>query len=131
MDIDNPQENKVDNYTNYSKFSIDERYQYCLKNYDNFLEIKNRETFKKSLHMRYYLNDKYHNFYYDYDMDKFLLNSTESDTADKIDTLNQMIIYLRVHNMDETSINWIHPLYSRYIQYLNDNSQWCSLSDFL
>lgn len=126
----NQQRQDNENYTHYSKFSPEEQYQYCLKQYDNLVNFDNRQKFKKSLHMRYFLNNNYHNFYYDYDMDKFLLNSNESETAEHIHTLNQMIMHLRVKNIGPESINWIHPLYCIHVQYLSDNSEWKSISDF-
>ena len=135
--MDNPQENNLEkdqpsgeNYTHYATFSPEEKYQYCLKKYEDLVTIDNRQKFKKSLHMRYFLNNGYHNFYYDYDMDKFLLNSNESETYQHITTLNQMIMYLRVQHIGPDSINWIHPLYSNHIQYFSDNSEWKSISEF-
>lgn len=127
-DFDKPQ---GENYTHYCNFSPEEQYQYCLKRYGDYLAIDNRQKFKKSLNMRYYLNNNYHNFYYDYDMDKFLLNSNESETAEHITTLNQMIMYLRVQHIGPASINWVNPFYSKDIQYLSDDSKWYPLSNFL
>lgn len=118
-----------DNYSKYLKMSNEEKYEFCVKEY-NFIHINNRELFKKDLHMRYILDEKTHNFFYDYEQDKFFLNSKEGDTVNTINTLNEMIIYIRIHNMkDESSINWIHPLYSNNIQYLEEQSnEWISLT---
>jgi len=118
-----------DNYSKYLKMSNEEKYEFCVKEY-NFIHINNRGLFKKDLHMRYILDEKTHNFFYDYEQDKFFLNSKEGDTVNIINTLNEMIIYIRIHNMkDESSINWINPLYSDNIKYLeNESNEWISLS---
>lgn len=122
-------ENNNDNYTKYIKMSYEERYEFCVQQY--FLQLNSKELFRKNLHMRYILNKKIHNFFYDYEQDKFFLNSNEQDTVNKINNLNEMIMYIRVYNMDERSINWIHPLYCENIQYLEDDSkEWKSLSIF-
>lgn len=116
------------NYMKYIKMSLHEKYEFCIKEY-NFLQLNNKELFKKDLHMRYILNNKKHNFFYDYEQDKFFLNSNEDNTVNIINNLNEMIMYIRVHNMGDESINWIHPLYSDHIQYLkNDSDEWESLS---
>lgn len=118
-----------DNYSKYLKMSNEEKYEFCVKEY-NFIHINNRELFKKDLHMRYILDEKTHHFFYDYEQDKFFLNSKEGDTVNTINTLNEMIIYIRIHNMkDESSINWINPLYCDNIKYLeNESNEWISLS---
>ena len=124
------EENNNDFYSKYVKMSNDEKYDFCVKEY-NFMHIDNKKLFKKDLHMRYILNENTHHFFYNYEQDKFFLNSKELDTVNKINSLNEMIIYIRVHNMDDSSINWIHPLYSDNIQYLRDESnEWISLSIF-
>jgi len=131
---DNNENNDInennDKYSKYVKMSNQEKYEFCIKEY-NFIHIDNKKLFKKDLHMRYILKDETHNFFYDYEQDKFFLNSNEEDTVNKINSLNDMIIYIRVHNMDDGSINWIHPLYSNNIQYLEEQSnEWISLSIF-
>lgn len=125
-DVDN-NDNKENYYDKYVKMNLEDRYEFCVKNY-TCMEINNKEVFGKNLNMRYSLNGIYHNFYYDFEKDKFLLNSNELNTINLINNLNQMIMYIRVYNMDESSINWINPLYSKYIEYLNDDNEWKSIS---
>lgn len=105
-----------DHIQKYLKMSLQERYDYCISQYKNIInKVDYQKLFKQNTKFRYII-----------DQNEFLFNYNYNDNNFKykdfiFEEINDLIIYIRVHVLDDNSINWINPFYSQYIQYFDDN----------
>jgi hypothetical protein len=119
-------EYKNNEVNNYKQMTLNQRYDFLKEKYSNLNLCDNKRFFKQSLNLKYVLNNIEHEFYYDENLNKFLLKSNKSENI--FDSINDIIMYIRVMNMDEGSISWVHPFYINDIQYHHDNKIWIPIS---